>query len=161
MGSCLVEAISRCQSPIETRVYETLGLWELDIFESRRLVVFVDAIGQHAEGLRVFKVEPERLSTEDLLELSRSLDPHDVAPSTLAVLALASGTLSGECYIVGIPAESLEPGLGLSERALRGALEALEAIERLLGKHECYIRLDRVCVEREIAKSCGLRSMVV
>lgn len=140
------------------KVYETLGLWELELFQNKKLVVFVDAVNRELEAPKVMKVEMKDLDVKELVELASSIDPHDVAPSTLALIALASGVLRGDCYIVGVPIENLEPGPGLSTRALIEALKSLKYIERLLDKYDCKVKFDEICIEKEMKKGCVVRA---
>lgn len=155
MGSCLAEAISRCHEELRVEVYETLGLWELGVFEGRDVVVFIDSIMKPADSPRVLKVETSSPAIAEVYEAIESLDPHDVSPSMLAIIASASGLLRGECFILGIPAKRIEAGAGVSEEALLMALDSLRLLERLLESRGCRVRLDRGCVEREMRRACS------
>lgn len=124
-------------------------------------MIFVDAVSEEFEAPKVMKVESKGLSTEELAIIASSIDPHDVAPSTLALIALASGTLKGDCYIIGVPIESLELGFRVSQKALNGALASLKYVELLLEKYGCKVELNKACIEKEIEESCRNQSIAI
>ncbi|MCX8196432.1 MAG: hydrogenase maturation protease [Acidilobaceae archaeon] len=154
IGSCLATALMKCVPGINGEVRETLGLWEVGMLHGWGLVVFLDA-ARISEGPKLFKVEPGRLNAQELEEFMRSLDPHSVSPAALVALAAASGQLSGDSYILGIPALSLEPG-GISSATFESALRALEVLERLLRKYGCELSIDDECVRSELLAACPL-----
>lgn len=150
-GSCLAEALGRCCGELRVEVHETLGLWETGVFEGRALVVFIDAVrAGHPGEPRLYKIEPQSLSPDEVSGILASADPHDASPALLAALAHAAGVLRGECFLLGVPAARVELGAGLSEEAVSAMLRSLPLLERLLGRYGCRVSLDSECVERSL-----------
>lgn len=123
------------------------------------MVLFIDAVMGMHDNPRVFKIELEPGLKEDLSRIMMSIDPHDVPPSILTLLAYTSGARIGECYILGIPVSSLEFGSGLSTEAMNASFSSLDLLEKLLARLDCAIKLDRECIRGRLEESCGKSSI--
>jgi Ni,Fe-hydrogenase maturation factor len=130
---------------------DDMGLGLVGWLEGYDLVVFVDA-ADIDEEVKVFKVEPERVTVEEVKDLVQ--DTHKAGPVTLAALAAKSGLLKGEAYFVAFKPERLCFMCPPSEEGLRRILKAAELVNKVLEK-KGFVAFDLEGLEDELIRICG------
>ena len=98
------------------------------------LVIFVDAmeLGEKPGSIRMMKLDVEKISPEEALNLSR-FSVHELSLETILKFSKAMGTLPEEVYILGCQPESLEIGHILSPRVREVIPVAIKEIIKLIG----------------------------
>ena len=153
-GSCLAEFLSLQKvENVDVKDGDYMGLGLLGWLEGYDLVVFIDAASKDMvkEDVELFKIDPQRADVEEVSELVT--DAHRVGPTQLAALAVKSGILKGEAYLVALRAEKVCWPCSMSERAIKLAPRAIELVNKVLSSKGLETFNDSG-VEEWIRKNC-------
>ena len=160
VGYCLVRAISACGGVEGGRVaaVQMINPGHIELLEDVDYVVFVDAYTSPDmppdADIAVLELDPSRLDSLDAALAIEGIDPHNIDPLKLLVLARAASTFNGRGVLVGVKPSRIEFNRGLTVEAVRRALKAYEKLAEILGKHGAKLRAARDCVERWMAEKC-------
>ena len=159
-GYCLVRAIEACGGVEGARLaaVQHLSPGQFALLEDADEVVIVDAYvdEEMPEGARVavLELDPSRLSSSEVAEMVREIDPHSVSPLELIVLAHAAGVYRGRSVLVGVRPSRIEFGAGLSGETLEALVEALKRLREVLEGRGARLRADPGCVEAWLRERC-------
>ncbi|HEV8045414.1 MAG TPA: hydrogenase maturation protease [Rubrobacter sp.] len=139
-GIAVVRRFSETGVPEGIRVYESgiagIGLVQ-ELMDGYETLIVVDATDRDAEPGTVFLLEAEVPAQEEPTEESRQeflADTHLAVPSQALTLARALGILPRRVYILGCQPKECGLGMELSDPVERGAAEAIERLQVLLGR---------------------------
>ncbi len=153
-GSCLAEALRKC-SRGDPCIYslERLGPGDAWVFTGKKLVIFIDVVeDERVERgwLALYKIDPYELSNGEAIEIIRQIDPHEIDPARLAVLAYVSGILDAEVLLVGIRGYNYEFGQGVSEELIARGMRIVDFLAKLLYEKGYRLEIDEACMEASL-----------
>ena len=157
IGPCLAYALRKCSARVEGVNIIPLDLpnhGDIALLEEPDIIVFVDASPER--GVRVYRLEPSRLSSLEMVRLAQAGSGHAISPITLVALASAAGLIEGkEVYLLTIG--PLEPGFGsgLSPKAVELGVEAVRRLVGLLSGKGVDVRADEGCIHSVLSGACS------
>ena len=109
----------------------TAGIGLVDILSSYRTVIVIDAIMDHGDGLSGISL----FSPDDLLVRKKDSDYslHDMELTSVLRLMKALDIEIPDIKIIGIPATTIIPGVGLSEECGRFVHEAVDLVMAMIN----------------------------
>lgn len=166
LGSCLALALKKCSGeatsiPIQALELPTLG--DVSALDGVNVAVIIDAADEltlEALGVKVrdgpviLELDPEKLVDEDVALMSSAADAHTLDPAYLVAFAYSAGLFRGKAFLVAVPIGKVEFGVGLSREAAMKALNAAEAVSRLLEILGCKLSYDRECLKAKLLGPC-------
>ncbi len=153
-GYCVGLALEKCGS-IDARlvVLDSLEPGAIHVLDGAETVVFIDAM-ETDHDVVVLELDPSRLEPMDVVEAVEMLDPHNVNPINLLVLAYASGVFRGKAYLIGFRVERVSFAKPVAEQTRARSLKAIKILQRLLEKLGVRARIEMDCAAETI-EECG------
>ena len=161
IGYCLARGIEACGGieGAEIAAIQELNPGHITVLDGYDVVVFIDAFisDDMPEQARVaiLKLDPSRLSKEEIATLVQEIDPHSLNPIRLIVLSYAAQLFKGSAYLVGIRPYRIEFLKGLSTEIKEAIPTALKELRRVLAEFDAAMKASSDCVISWIENNCS------